>query len=53
MSNQGSPANVALNQTKRSRLGSLMGVKIVGIGSSVPENPIKNEDMASLGYDAD
>jgi len=30
-----------------------MGVKIVGIGSSVPDDPISNEDMAPLGYDAD
>jgi len=36
-----------------SRLGRLMGVQIVGIGSSVPERAIRNEDLASLGYDAD
>ncbi len=38
---------------KRSRLGRLMGVQVVGIGSSVPENCIRNEDLAALGYDAD
>ncbi len=37
----------------RSRLARLMGVQVVGIGSSVPENTVRNEDLASLGYDAD
>jgi 3-oxoacyl-[acyl-carrier-protein] synthase-3 len=40
-------------QIKRSRMGSLMGAQVVGIGSSVPENLIRNEDLAALGYDAD
>lgn len=30
-----------------------MGVQVIGVGSSVPENPIRNEDLASLGYDAE
>ncbi|NUQ62346.1 MAG: ketoacyl-ACP synthase III [Pirellulales bacterium] len=30
-----------------------MGVQVVGVGSSVPENLVRNEDLASLGYDAD
>ena len=46
------PRDVEL-QTKRSRLGRLMGVQIVGIGSSVPDNLVRNEDLAELGYDAD
>ncbi len=37
----------------RSRLGCLMGVQVLGVGSSVPENLVCNEDLASLGYDAD
>ncbi len=37
---------------KPSRLGRLLGVKILGIGSSVPEKRVRNEDLASLGYDA-
>ncbi len=37
----------------RSRLGSLMGVRVVGIGSSVPDNVVRNEDLAALGYDAE
>ena len=40
-------------QTRRSRLGSLLGVQVVGVGSSVPENLVRNEDLATLGYDAD
>ena len=30
-----------------------MGVQVVGVGSSVPDNVIRNEDLAALGYDAD
>ncbi|HYW78935.1 MAG TPA: beta-ketoacyl-ACP synthase III [Thermoguttaceae bacterium] len=30
-----------------------MGVQVVGIGSSVPGNVVRNEDLAALGYDAD
>jgi 3-oxoacyl-[acyl-carrier-protein] synthase-3 len=48
-----SDSNGETIQTRRSRLGSLMGVQIVGVGSSVPDNLVKNEDLASLGYDAD
>lgn len=44
--------NVEL-QTKLSRIGSLMGVQVVGVGSSVPDNLIRNEDLAALGYDAE
>ncbi len=40
-------------QTKRSRLGSLLGVQVVGVGSSVPDHLVKNEDLAALGYDAE
>ncbi|NQU24374.1 MAG: ketoacyl-ACP synthase III [Candidatus Nealsonbacteria bacterium] len=28
-----------------------MGVKIIGIGSKVPDNIVRNEDLAALGYD--
>jgi len=40
-------------QTKRSRIGTLMGVQVLGIGSAAAENLIRNEDLAALGYDAD
>ena len=39
--------------SRPSRIGSLMGVKIAGIGSCVPANVVRNEDLAALGYDAD
>ncbi|MEN6494619.1 MAG: beta-ketoacyl-ACP synthase III [Thermoguttaceae bacterium] len=38
---------------KRSRTGRLMGAQIIGVGGYVPENTVKNEDLASLGYDAE
>ncbi len=38
---------------RRSRVGSLMGVQILGVGGSVPDQLVRNEDLASLGYDAD
>ena len=40
-------------RAKRSRIGRRMGVQVVGIGSSVPGNVVRNEDLAALGYDAD
>jgi 3-oxoacyl-[acyl-carrier-protein] synthase-3 len=40
-------------EAKRSRLGSLLGVHVVGVGSCVPDNLVKNEDLAALGYDAE
>ncbi len=52
MTDQNSPGTEGETQTKQSRLGKLMGVQVVGIGSSVPDNLIRNEDLASLGYDA-
>jgi len=40
-------------QTRASRFGRLMGVQILGVGSYAPDNVIRNEDLAVLGYDAD
>ena len=37
---------------KKSRIGSLMGIQIVGVGSGIPENRVHNDDLAVLGYDA-
>ncbi|MCL4191618.1 MAG: ketoacyl-ACP synthase III [Thermoguttaceae bacterium] len=34
-------------------MGRLMGVQVVGIGSSVPDYCVRNEDLASLGHDTD
>lgn len=40
-------------ETGRSRMGGLLGVQVVGVGSNVPDNLVRNEDLATLGYDAD
>lgn len=40
-------------QTRQSILRRLPGVRVVGTGSYVPDNIVRNEDLASLGYDAD
>ena len=37
----------------RSRIGRLMGVQVIALGSYVPEQRVRNEDLAALGYDAD
>ncbi|HEX3601301.1 MAG TPA: beta-ketoacyl-ACP synthase III [Lacipirellulaceae bacterium] len=37
----------------RSPIRQLTGVQIIGTGSYVPENVVTNEDLASLGCDAD
>ncbi|MGB9880248.1 MAG: 3-oxoacyl-ACP synthase III family protein, partial [Anaerolineae bacterium] len=38
---------------QRSRKGSITGVQVLGVGSYVPDIRVRNEDLASLGYDAD
>ena len=38
---------------RRSRIGRLLGVQVLGTGSSFPDQRIRNEDLAVLGYDAD
>ena len=47
------PAGDGQLRLRRSRLGRLMGVQVVGLGSSVPDVRVRNEDLAALGYDAD
>jgi 3-oxoacyl-[acyl-carrier-protein] synthase-3 len=34
-------------------MGRLMGVQVVGLGSSVPDHCVCNEDLAALGHDAE
>ena len=46
MSNRDAP-------TGRSPLRKLMGVQLVGTGSFLPDNVVTNEDLSSLGCDAD
>ncbi len=40
-------------QTRQSRIFQLPGVRVVGTGSYVPDNIVANEDLASLGCDAE
>ena len=40
-------------RTDRSRVGRLLGVQIVGVGSAVPDQRVTNQDLGALGYDAD
>ena len=40
-------------ETRGSRLNRLPGVRIVSTGSYVPDEIVRNEDLSSLGYDAD
>jgi 3-oxoacyl-[acyl-carrier-protein] synthase III len=47
-----SDTQVAANLA-RSRVGRLMGVQVIAVGSYVPEQVVRNEDLAALGYDAD
>jgi len=53
MSDQPLPSPEVQLRPQRSRLGRLMGVRVLGIGSSVPANLIRNEDLAGRGYDAE
>lgn len=42
-----------LVQPRRSRIGRLMGVQAIGMGSAVAGKLVRNKDLAELGYDAD
>ncbi len=37
----------------RGRMGTLMGVQVLGTGSFLPDNIVRNDDLARLGCDAD
>jgi 3-oxoacyl-[acyl-carrier-protein] synthase-3 len=43
----------AVPKSSRSPLRKLLGVKIIATGSFVPDQVVRNEDLAELGYDAD
>jgi len=38
---------------RRSPMRSLTGVQVIGTGSYLPDNIVRNEDLAILGFDAD
>ena len=48
-------SNPALNRRKsgNSRIRSASGIRILSTGGFVPDNPIRNEDLDSLGCDAE
>lgn len=46
-------SDVVLSAPFQSPLRQLTGVQIIGTGSYVPDNVVTNEDLASLGCDAD
>jgi 3-oxoacyl-[acyl-carrier-protein] synthase III len=46
-------ADTQATQFCRSRIGRLMGVQVLALGSYVPEQCVRNEDLAALGYDAE
>ena len=50
---QPSMSDAVLQLPTRSPLRRLTGVQIVGTGSFVPDNVVTNEELASLGCDAD
>lgn len=37
----------------RGRMGTLMGVQVLGTGSYLPDNVVRNDDLTRLGCDAD
>jgi 3-oxoacyl-[acyl-carrier-protein] synthase-3 len=43
----------AVLQIIRSPLRSLLGVRVAGTGSFLPDNVVTNDDLASLGCDAE
>jgi 3-oxoacyl-[acyl-carrier-protein] synthase III len=43
----------ALGPSGRGRVGTLMGVQILGTGAYTPDSIVTNEDLAPYGFDAD
>ena len=46
-------ASQTLSQSSSSTFRSLDSVRILATGGFVPDNVVRNEDLAKLGYDAD
>jgi 3-oxoacyl-[acyl-carrier-protein] synthase III len=51
MSSSAPRSNESTLPLRRSRLASLLGVRVLGTGSSVPDRVVTNRDLAALGYD--
>ncbi len=44
---------IAARRLEQSEFHSLMGIQVLGVGAAAPEQVVRNEDLAALGYDAD
>lgn len=53
MATEAPRAGAADQPVGRSRLGSLLGVQILGLGSSVPDQVVTNAELAQRGFDPD
>jgi 3-oxoacyl-[acyl-carrier-protein] synthase III len=53
MSSEPAPYVEPILKPHRSRLGKVMGVQVVGVGSSVGSKLVRNEDLAALGCDTE
>jgi 3-oxoacyl-[acyl-carrier-protein] synthase-3 len=46
-------SQIAARQLEQSEFHTLTGVQILGTGGAAPDQIVRNEDLAALGYDAD
>lgn len=44
---------IAARGLEQSEFHTLLGIQVLGTGASVPDEIVRNEDLATLGYDAD
>jgi len=44
---------IAARRLEQNEFHTLMGVQILGTGAAAPDNIVRNEDLAALGYDAE
>jgi len=44
---------IAARRLEQSEFHTLMGVQVLGTGSAAPDEIVRNEDLSTLGYDAD
>lgn len=52
-SSTSNPTSKSLTQTLSNRIRTLDSVRVLATGGFVPDNVVRNEDLAKLGYDAD
>ena len=44
---------IAARRLNQSEFHTLMGIRVLGTGAAVPDEIVRNEDLAALGFDAD